>query len=365
MVEFTPLPEGTVRYPPEFIGDFIVAAFRRAGISEEHARLAADVLVSADLRGIRSHGAARLALFIGQLERGVIKKTPQMTFHAGSDTTGVLDADNGLGMVAANRAMGEALSMAEKHGTGFIAVRNSNHFGYPGYWARKAMESGFIGISMTNGGRFVAPTFSIEPILGTNPLSVAIPGGPNGQGFHLDMATATVARGKIETALREGRPIPKGWVPEAIGPLRLDERGILPYDIPLLPLGGEGTETGGHKGYGLSLMVELLCSILSGLNLQEAAGGAAGQTSWSTGHFMGAIKVGGFREPALAHAQMKEIFGIIRSAKKTPGRDRIYIPGELEMTAEEENRRLGIPITPPVLEQLSRLNENMGLGFEF
>ncbi len=366
MVESTPLPEGTLRFPLEFIRDFTVAAFHAAGVSEGHARLAAEVLVSADLRGIRSHGAARLALFIAQLERGVINKTPHMTFRAGSDTTGILDADKGLGMVAANRAMEEALSMAEKHGTGFVAVRNSNHFGHPGYYAQKAVERGFIGISMTNGGHFVAPTFGMEPILGTNPLNVAIPGGPNGHGFHLDMATCTVARGKIETALREGRPIPKGWIPEAFGQPRLDERGILPYDVPLLPLGGEGTETGGHKGYGLSLMVELLCSILSGLDTQDqTAGGAAGQSNWSTGHFMGAIRVAGFRERSLVHAQMTETFDRVRKSKKAPGQDRIYIPGELEMIAEAENRRLGIPITPSVLEQLSRLNERMSLGFKF
>lgn len=215
------------------------------------------------------------------------------------------------------------------------------------------MERGFIGICMTNGGRFVTPTFGMEPIFGTNPLSVAIPGGPDGLSFHLDMATSAVARGKIETALREGRPIPKGWAPEAFGQLHLDERGILPYDVPLLPLGGEGPETGGHKGYGLSLMVELLCSIL------------VGQTYPSTGHFMGAIKTGGFREPTLIYTQMAETFETIRNAKKAPGQERIYIPGELETIAEAENRRLGIPITPPVLEQIRRLNENMDLGFKF
>lgn len=135
MVESSPLPEGTVRFPSDIIHEFIIAAFRTAGLPEEHARLSADVLLSADMRGIRSHGTARLILFIDHLERGVINKKSRMTFHAGSNTTGILDADNGLGMVASNRAIDEALSMADKHGSGFVAVRNSNHFGYPGYWA--------------------------------------------------------------------------------------------------------------------------------------------------------------------------------------------------------------------------------------
>ncbi|MFC1491945.1 Ldh family oxidoreductase [Nitrospinota bacterium] len=364
MVESAPLPEGTVRFPHNFFHDFFVAAFSAIDVSEEQARLMADVLISADLRGIRSHGAARLVAFLGRLERGVINKNPRMRFRAGSDTTGVLDADKGLGPVAADRAMEEALARAEKHGAGFVTVCNCSHLGYVGYWAKKAMERGFIGISMTNGGGVVTPTFGIEPILGTNPFSVAFPGGPDGHSFHLDMATSTVARGKIETSLREGKPVPKGWVAEAFGAPRLDERSILTFDVPLLPLGGDGVETGGHKGYGLSLMVDLFCSVLSGSDLQERIAGAKGGAPPATGHFMGALNVEGFRRPALVFAHMAQIFDRLRNAKKAPGHDRIYIHGEPEAIAEEENRRLGIPITPAVLEQVRRVNERFGLGFE-
>jgi LDH2 family malate/lactate/ureidoglycolate dehydrogenase len=375
MVESSTLPEGTVRFPHEFIRDFIAAAIRAVGVPDVHARLTADVLISADLRGVRSHGMGRLPILVDTLERGGINKNSSYLFKTGSNTTGVLDAENGLGPVASNIAMEKAISMAEEQGTGFVAVCNSSHMGYPGYWAKKAMDRGFIGLCMTNGGRFVTPTFGVEPTLGTNPFSIAIPGGPDGEIFHLDIATSTVARGKIETLLREEKPIPKGWVPEAYGPLRLDERGILPFEVPLLPLGGEGTETGGHKGFALSLMVELLCSILSGSGTQdmkeENEGGAEGQTFPSAGptfpaagHFMGAIKVDGFREPARVFAHMAEIYGRIRGSKKAPGHDRIYTPGELEVIAEEENRRQGVPITPAVLEQARRLNERLSLGFE-
>ncbi len=364
MVEKDPLPRGTVRFPPEVVREFIFATFRAAGVPEADARLVADVLTSADLRGIRSHGAARLNFFMVRLEKGLINKSPRMKLHSGSDTTAVLDADNAIGIVASNRAMEEAMGRAGRHGAGFVAVRNSSHFGYAGYWAKKAMERGFIGISMSNGGRRTTPTFGLEPIFGTNPMSVAIPGGPGGTSFHLDMATAVVAVGKVETALREGRPVPRGWVPEAFGTPKLDERSILTHDVPLLPLGGEGEEMGGHKGYGLSLMVELLCSVLSGSDLDARIAGAAGEGTPSTGHLMGAIQVAGFREPALVFEQMARTFDIIRRARKAPGRDRIFIHGEPEAIAEEENKRLGVPITPAVLEQMRRLNERLKLGFE-
>lgn len=364
MVETGPLPVGTVRFPHEVIRAFIVSAFRAMGVVEDQANLIGEVLTSADLRGIRSHGAARLSYFMVRLENGVLNKNPQMTFTAGSDTTGVLDADNGIGIVASNRAMDEAIARADKHGSAFVAVRNSSHFGYAGYWAKKAMEQGFIGISMSNGGRRGTATFGTDPIFGTNPFSVAIPGGPGNHDFHLDMATSIVAVGKIETMLREGRKVPRGWIPSSYGEPRLNERSILTHDVPLLPLGGEGTEMGGHKGYGLSLMVELLSSILAGADLQSRISGADGSGTPSVGHFFGAIKVAGFREPASVFQQMAEAFGHIRSSNKEPGQDRIYIHGEPEAIAEEENRRSGIPVTPPVLEQLQDINEKLNLGFE-
>ena len=365
MVESGQLPEGTVRFPSQAVYDFMVATFRAVDLPMEQARLMADVLISADLRGIRSHGTARLVAFMNRLERGVINKSPQMKFHFGSDVTGTLDADNGLGPVAADKGMEEALARADKHGACFVAVNNCSHLGYVGYWAKKAMERGFIGISMTNGGGVVAPTFGMEPILGTNPLSVAFPGGPDGHSFHLDMATSTVARGKVETALREGKPLPKGWVSEAHGTPQLDEGGILTFDVPLLPLGGEGTETGGQKGFGLSLMVELFCSVLAGSNLQERISGRQGQKPPGTGHFLGALKVGGFREPLLVYTQIAQIFDTIRNSKKAPGHDRIYIHGEREAIAEEENRRMGIPITPAVLKQVHRFIKRFELDFDF
>ena len=315
MVETIPLPEDAVRLPAERIREFIYRVLSSAGLLPEHAKRCADVLVSADIQGIRSHGVARLPKFINLIQQGIINKAPDMSFHAGSPTTGIYDADNGSGIVASTLAMERAITLAEEYGTGFVAVKNSSHFGYPGYYVKEAMKKGLIGICMSNGSRIVTPTFAIEPFMGSNPLSIGIPGGPDSHDFYLDMATAVVARGKIETYLREKRPLPKGWTPESLGPVELDDDGILSFDVPLLPLGGERLESGSHKGYALSLMVELLCSLL------------VGQTSPATGHFMGAIRLSSFQPPDKVHEHMRNIFSEIRSLKKAPGRHRIFIPG--------------------------------------
>lgn len=362
MVESGSLPLGTVRMQPDAVSAFVADAFAATGVPRPDAELVADVLVSADLRGIRSHGVARMSYFLVRLTRGVIATEPDMVFAKGSPTTGVLDAASAVGIVAANRAMAEAMAMASEHGSGFVAVRQSSHFGYAGYWARLAMRLGFIGISLSNSGRRVAPTFGVDSILGTNPIGVSIPGADTD--FFLDMATSAVAVGKIETALREGREIPPGWVSSAAGTPSLDSDDVLTYDAPLLPLGGEGTESGGHKGYGLSLMVELLCGALPGSPLSDRIAGASGGAPPAMGHFMGAIRLDGFRAPADVGADMDTTFELIRRSAKAPGHDRIYIQGELEAIAEEDNRRDGVPITPPILAQLHRWNDHLGLGHD-
>lgn len=285
-----------------------------------------------------------------------------MRLDQGSDTTATLFADDAIGIVAADRAMDEALAMANSHGSGFVTVPDTSHFGYAGYWAARAMQSGCIGISMASSGRRVAPTFGSESILGTNPMSVTIPGSGRSDDFFLDMSTATVAVGKVETALRENRELPRGWVAEAGETPTLDDNGILTYSSPLLPLGGEGDDTGGHKGFGLSLMVELLCSALGGSPISERIAGADGSTRPAMGQFMGAIRLDGFRPATDIGDTMADTLGTIRNSNKAPGHDRILIHGEPESVAEAENVELGIPVTPPVLDQLLRWNEHYDLG---
>ncbi len=221
------------------------------------------------------------------------------------------------------------------------------------------MQSGYIGISLSNSGRRVAPTFGMEAVLGTNPLSVAIPGGEDD--FLLDMASSAVAVGKVETALREGRSIPPGWVvdPQRVG---LDENGVLSFDTPLVPLGGPGVETGGHKGYGLGLMIELLCGALGGTSFADRLAGAGGEAPAAMGHFLGALKVEGFRDPAAMQGDMDELFQAIRASARVPGEDRIYIHGEPERSAWETAHEEGIEVSAPVRRQLDRWAGRLGVA---
>jgi len=351
MVETDETPSGSVRIQAGAARRLVRDLFLSVDVPSDDSELISEVLVSADLRGIRSHGLARIPYFLVRLQRGVIVPRPELRFTARTSTTAHLDAGNGIGIVAADRAMAEAIDMAARHGTGFVVVKDSSHFGYAGIWAERAMREGFIGISMSNSGGRVAPTFGAASILGTNPLAVAIPGERTD--FYLDMATSTVAVGKVETALREGREPPRGWVSSSQPPL-LDDNGVLSFDSPLLPLGGEGTEGGGHKGYGLALMVELLCGALGGTSFEARIAGAAGESAPAMGHLMGAIQIDGFRPLADVQADMESTFELIRGSGKAPGHDRIYIHGEPEAQAEQSHLRDGIPVSPAVMEQLDR-----------
>ncbi|MGH8941908.1 MAG: Ldh family oxidoreductase [Acidimicrobiia bacterium] len=353
-------PAGPARVPADAAQRFVADLFRASLVPSGDADLVAEVLVGADLRGISSHGLARIPYFMTRLRRGVIEARPRLDFTPRTSTTGLLDAGNGIGIVAAERAMGEAMAMATDNGTGFVVVKDSSHFGYAGFWAERAMRAGFIGISMSNSGGRVAPTFGTAAILGTNPMAVAIPGALGGTDFHLDMATSAVAVGKVENALRDGRSPAPGWV-GSNGTPHLDDNGVLSFDSPLLPLGGEGTETGGHKGYGLALMIELLCGALGGTSFAARIAGAAGDSAPAMGHFMGAIRIDGFRPPDDVHKDMEATFEVIRGSARAPGQDRIYIHGEPEAEAEPLRRREGITVSGSVAEQLDRWATRLGV----
>lgn len=364
MVETNQLPEDAIRISPDVARRFAADVFKATGVPAAESKLVAEVLVTADLRGIRSHGLARLPYFLVRLERGVIATDPEMPFEQRSPTTGVLDAANGIGIVAADRAMTEAMKMAMAYGSGFVTVRDSSHFGYAGFWAERAMRAGLVGISMSNSGRRVAPTFGMDSVLGTNPLAVTLPGSPGETDFYLDMATSVVAVGKVETALREGRTLPSGWLASTRAP-ELDSNGVLSFDSPLLPLGGGGTDGGGHKGYGLGLLVELLCGALSGTAFETRIAGADGSGPPAMGHLMGALNIEGFRPLADFQSDMATTFDLIRGTMKAPGHDRIFIHGEPEAIAEERNRREGIAMTPVMLGQLETWGSRLGVEARF
>jgi L-2-hydroxycarboxylate dehydrogenase (NAD+) len=360
-VERDRFPVEPARVSAEVAQRFVADLFRAVSVPSGDADLVGEVLVGADLRGIRSHGLARIPYFLTRLQRGVVEARPRFEFTRRTSTTGLLDAGNGIGIVAAERAMSEAMTMASDHGTGFVVVKDSSHFGYAGFWAERAMRDGFIGVSMSNSGGRVAPTFGTTALLGTNPMAVAIPGAPGRTNFHLDMATSAVAVGKVENALRDGRSPSPGWV-GSNGTPHLDDNGVLSFDSPLLPLGGEGTETGGHKGYGLALMIELLCGALSGTSFLARIAGAEGDSAPAMGQLMGAIQVDGFRPADDVKRDMEATFEVIRASAREPGQDRIYIHGEPEAEAEELFRREGIPVSASVAEQLDRWADALGVA---
>lgn len=350
--------------------DFCTKVFQKLGVPEEDARVTADVLVTADLRGIDSHGVARLRRYVTGLRDGTIIARPSEQIVRETPTTALIDAGGGLGQPVSRRAMALAIRKAQQYGSGFVAVRNSNHYGIAGYYAMMALEYECIGFSMTNADVLVVPTFGRNAILGTNPIAVAAPAGRE-RPFVLDMATSTVPRGKLEVHERMGKPIPLGWA--------TDERGIPTEDAGrvldnlkkragggLLPLGGAGELMGGHKGYGLALWVDIFCAVLSGaayadLVYPRAADGTP--LPANLGHFFGAWQVEGFRPVEEFKAAMDELQRRLKNAPKAEGETRIYIHGEKEYEETERRSREGIPLGPKIVTDLKAIGEELGVPF--
>ena len=288
-------------YPAEQIRRFTEEVFLAMGCPQEEAKLAADVLISADLSGVDSHGVARLAGYVRLYDHGRLNPTPNIKIIHETPSTATVDGDKGLGLVVAPKAMEIALQKAEKVGSGWIAVQNSNHFGIAGYHSSLAIDKDCIGWAMTNAAPLVVPTFSKEKLLGTNPISVAIPAGK--QPFFLaDFATTAVAYGKMEILQRQGKPAPGGWVQDADGKPTTNNNAVKEGG-GLLPLGGD-REHGSHKGYGLGAIVDILSGVLSGANFGPwvppfATAGfhglAAEEVGKGTGHFLGAMRVDAFQ----------------------------------------------------------------------
>ncbi|MFQ6111083.1 MAG: Ldh family oxidoreductase [Nitrospinota bacterium] len=349
------MTEHTVR--EESLRAFVEEVFTRQGVPEADAAISADVLISADLRGISSHGVARLPYYSGRMREGKINPRPRMELTSFSPATALLDAGNGLGMVAGVRAMEECIRKAEGLGVGFVAVKNSCHFGIAGYYSMMALAHDMVGIALSNASPRVVPLWGREGMLGTNPFSIAIPSGREPP-FVLDMATSAVSSGKIEEALRQGKPIPEGWVYDTGEKIELDERGMIPMSVLHLPLGWT-KELGGHKGYGLALMVDLLSGPLSGANFGRKLSSAFDPEApgAGVGHFFGALRVDGFRP-------VEEFKDAVDEAAKAPGRERVYVAGEPEAEAEALARKEGIKLKAPVVEKLQEVAESIGLEFK-
>jgi LDH2 family malate/lactate/ureidoglycolate dehydrogenase len=342
---------------------FVAAALERLGVVPADAAIVAEVLVAADLRGVESHGVARLeSYYVRRLRGGMMEARPQVTTVHETETSILVDGGNGLGHPTAKRTMEQVLDKAARSGSAFGAVRNSNHFGIAGYYAMLALGRDTIGIASTNGVRFAAPTFGREVLLGTNPLAFAIP-AQNEPAFVLDFATTTVPRGKLEVYERKNRPLNPGWAIDAQGNETLDPRVAL--DGALLPLGGYGTDNGGHKGYGLGLLVDILCGIF--------AGGAFGldlpgpndpPRPGAISHFFAAFTIDGFRDPAQFKADMDVELRSFKDSQKAAGEERIYVAGEIEYERTQFHLVHGVPIHVKVWNGLQTLAAELDLPFD-
>jgi len=355
-------------FPIEVLREFTTRVFRHFGVPEADATEAADVLATADLRGIDSHGVARLWSYHGMLAEGHINPRPKVSLVRSTMSTATVDGDNGLGLVVGPQANRIAMDMAEKAGSGWVSICNTNHFGIAGYYVLRALERGLIGWAMTNSTSLVAPLWGMERMLGTNPIAIAFPGKEEPP-IVIDFATSAVAYGKFEIARRKGTAIPTGWGIDSQGRDTTNPDNTINGGC-MLPLGSD-REHGGHKGYCLGVLVDVLCGVLSGANWGPFAPPFALRQEIPTrsvgkgiGHFFGAMRIDGFIEPDEFKRQVDEYIRVFRATKPAPGTNGPLIPGDPEREAERERRKTGIPLLMPVVEDLRAISRSTGIPFE-
>jgi len=340
-------------HPPRFVQ----AACEKLGVPAADAQIAAETLVAADLRGVDTHGVIRFspyAWYVKWLSDGSMTAKPNIQVISETPSTALLDGDRGMGMVIGHRAMELAIEKAKQCGIGMVGVRNSRHYGMSAQYAMQALAHNMIGIAMTNASRQVVPTFGREARFGTNPMCFAVPADKE-LPFVLDMATTTAAAGKLELAARLEKSIPTGWA--------LDEKAEPTHDPRvaqkarrLLPLGGS-RDNGSHKGYGLAILVEILCGVLTGtltaLNADQDP----------RGHFFGAIRVDAFRPVTEFKRDMDRLIRELKSTPPIQGQNRVYVAGEIEFETAEERAERGVPLLPSVLKGLREVSEQLGMTY--
>ncbi len=340
---------------------FVENIFKKIGCNDPDAIIAAKALLSADLRGIDSHGVARLSGYVRLWEAKRINAKAQIKIIHETPSTAVVDGDSGLGLVVAPFAMQVAIDKAKNVGTGWVSVCNSNHFGIAGFHAMMALQHDMIGIAMTNASALVAPTFSIERLLGTNPICVAIPAG-NEAAFVADLATTTAANGKLEILQRKNLHAPTGWIQDKNG-----SPSTNPHELKgggaLLPLGGD-REHGSHKGYALGAVVDIFSAVLSGANygpwvppFPAYVPMPENMPGKGIGHFFGAMRIDAFRTAEDFKLHMDQWIQRFRNAKVAEGHAKVLIPGDPEREAETERMQNGIPLLRAVTEDLKDLSE--------
>ncbi len=352
-------------YSYQALYSFARQIFLKIGCNEKDAEVAAGVLLSADLRGVDSHGVARLSGYVRLWEAKRMNATPVVKIVHETPSTAVVDGDAGPGLVVAPFAMQVAIDKAQQAGTGWVSVKNSNHFGIAGTHAMMALPHDMIGIAMTNASALVAPTFSVERLLGTNPIAVAIPAG-NEQSFVADFATTTSANGKLENLQRKNRKAPAGWVQTKSGAASTNANELKDGGA-LLPLGGD-REHGSHKGYALGAIVDIFSAILSGANygpwvppFPAYVPMPENMPGEGIGHFFGAMRIDAFRPAEEFKLHIDKWIGRFKNSTPIEGQERVYVPGEQETEFEKEYLKNGIPLLKSVADDMENLGNKFGV----
>lgn len=355
-------------YSYEYLLNFTGDVFRKMGCSAGDAEIIARVFLAAELRGHPSHGMIRIKDYHELWKAGRINTSPRVRIIHETPTTAVVDGDNAVGMVPAKRSMEIAIEKAKAAGTGWVATRNSNHFGIAGYYAMMALGHDMIGVCLTNANPLVAPALSVSRMMGTNPIAVAIP-ALHQPPFVADFATTPIARGKLAVAEKKGEKVPLGFVQDEKGQPS-DDPTILRKGGSMVTLGGDRVH-GSHKGYCLSAIVDIFSAVLSGANFGPFVPPSIAflpvpekKTGEGTGHFFGAMRIDAFQPAESFKAKMDEWITTFRSARPAEGEDCVMIPGDPERAAEERIMREGINIVPAIREDLVAVARELGVDFQ-
>lgn len=356
----------------ETIGSFMTQAFAKLGVPEDEAAICADVLMESDRRGIESHGCNRFKpIYIDRINAGIQKPVTEFEVIRETPTTAVVDGHDGMGMIVGTKAMNMAIEKAKKYGMGMVAARNSTHYGIAGYYATMATKENMIGITGTNARPSIAPTFGVENMLGTNPLTIGLPTDEEFP-FVIDCATSITQRGKIEFYDRVGKDTPKGMVVGRDGSALTDSKQIL-TDLTqgkaaLTPLGGIGEELAGYKGYGYATVVEILSAALQAGSYMKMLSGLdadGNKIPYHLGHFFIAIDTEAFMGADSFKKTAGDILRQLRSSQKAPGEDKIYTAGEKEYLVWQERADKGVPVGEAVQKELIEVRDALGIDITF
>ncbi len=357
---------GEIRIGRKALEQFCTDIFLKLGLSAAEATDSAEILVAADARGIASHGVGRLWRYENGLKKGIMSGGVQPLTLRETPMSLVLDAQGAMGLSLSKVTMDKVIGKAEAVGAAFASIRNSNHFGIAGFYTEMAARHNMIGICMTNTAALGVPTFGRHAMFGTNPIAVSVP-ALKGQIFTLDMATTCVTRGKVEVYEREGKSLPLGWAVDTKGKGTEDAHSLLEDMLfqrggGLLPLGGEGEEFSGYKGYGLAVLVDIMTAITSGGVFGKSVMDSEA-TSARVCHFFGAIRLDLFRDPEDLKGDMNRLLEELKNAEPAEGCERVYYAGQKEHEAESLSAKIGVPLSPKVAAQLRQIGQNWGVVF--